>query len=237
MKKLCLAAGVCIAVSGALAEGPLKVSEGAWTGLTPEERSEIQAAQLVEVFSSDSFGTVIDTQGLDQSAPATSAGAALGSSFAEAAYIDRAFKPENSYSAKNQLAMGILGAVIGSTLDTPATQQFQFRYALRRSDGEVQYRDSVQSSPFRHPVGMCLNTISLDPLPQSVCNDNTADLRRKHLRRNAAPLPVAATRPQSDLPAPHAQDSSVDQVTCKLGNLQPIQTSADKCRSVGGVTL
>ena len=115
------------------------------------------------------YGTAFDNQGIDQSSAGTSGGAMVGSALGSAAYIDRAFRPGNNYSAVAQLGAGLLGALVGSQLDRQPVSQFRVRYALRRRDGEIVSRDSVQQDAFRHLVGMCLRIADLLPVSQTLC--------------------------------------------------------------------
>lgn len=115
------------------------------------------------------FGIVIDNQGINESSPGTNGGAFLGSAIGNAAYIDHSFRPGNNYSALTQLGAGIIGAILGSQLDSPAVSQYHFRYALRLHNGEIVYRDSVQQDAFRHPAGVCLRIADLRPVLQYLC--------------------------------------------------------------------
>ena len=115
------------------------------------------------------YGTVIDNQGIDQSSPGTTGGAMVGSALGSAAYIDRAFRPGNNYSAVAQVGAGLLGALLGAQLDRRPVSQYHFRYALRQRDGEIVSSDSVQQDAFRHPIGMCLRIADLQPVSQSLC--------------------------------------------------------------------
>lgn len=96
----------------------------------------------------DTFGTIIDNQGVNESTSGTSGGAILGGAVANAAYIDNAIKGGN-YSAKNQLAVGILGAVLGSTLDSKPNAQYHFRYAVRLGNGNIKYFDETKKNRVR----------------------------------------------------------------------------------------
>jgi hypothetical protein len=218
---------------GMCCAGPmLQVSRVAWQGLSDEERAIIQQSNVVEIKEPGTFGTIIDTQGVDESTPGTTGGAVLGGAIAEASYIDRAFKPGNNYSAKNQLGVTILGAMLGSALDKPAVQQYHFRYALKLSNGEIQSFDSVQASAFRHPTGLCLSIPDLSPISQSICTQTTEDLRRAFTPVSAGTSPTAgATTLQ---PVKNVQ-SEPPHVTCRLGNLAPVVTSTEKCLAIGGV--
>ena len=206
----------------------LTVSRAAWEGLSPDERAILQNHRVINVREAGTYGLVIDNQGVDQSQPGTTSGAYLGSTVSQAAYIDRAFRGNNNYSALGQVGMGILGAVIGSTLDRPPVQQYQFRYALKLSNGEIASFDSVQYHAFRHPAGICLSIPDLSPISQSVCNHTSDDLRRLH-------LVAALTPPVNRLAVPLTPQSSL--VQCKAGNQPPFSTTAEVCKTIGGIVL
>lgn len=213
----------------------LKVARPTWEALTPGERATIQITQVIEVYEHGSFGLVMDAQGADRSDPGTSGGAVLGSMGAQAAYLDRAFSGGHSYSAKTQLATAIIGGLLGSALDRPATQQYQFRYALRLSDGEVRYMDAVERDPFRHPPGICLSIPALRPVSQTICNYGPDDLRRQFI---AVPF-KAVSAPQLSGAKGNSTEATqaaapVAAVLCALGSLPPVNTTAEKCIAIGG---
>jgi hypothetical protein len=214
----------------------IKVSRDAWDGLHPEERAAIQTTQVVEIYEPGSFGLVMDAQGVDRSDPGTSGGAVLGSVVAQAAYVDRAFSGNNNYSALTQLGLGILGGVVGSALDRPASQQYQFRYALRLSSGEIHYADAMSSDPFRHPPGVCLGIPSLRPVSQAICGHGPDELRRQYLTAGALPTPAkeAPTFVPAPAAAAHAGEEPVSTVLCRIGSLAPVSTTAEKCTAIGG---
>lgn len=136
-----------------IAQQVIRVSQSAWVGLAPFERGLVQQSYVVSLQEPTSFGIIIDNQGIESKA-GTTAGAELGGAIGNAAYIDNALKSGN-YSAKSQLASGILGAVLGSTLDRNPVSQFHFRYAVKLGSGDIQYFDQVKGDAFRHPVGVC----------------------------------------------------------------------------------
>jgi hypothetical protein len=153
-----------------------------WDELDVAERQLIEASYSVVVLEPDGYGVILDVQGADQSTPGTNAGAALGGAVASAAYIDRAFSGNHSYSAGANLAIGLLGALIGSAaMDKAPTTQFQFRYTIRHGNGEVQYFDEVKADGFRHSVGVCVLTPSLTLVSQQVCKQTAQSARAKFL--------------------------------------------------------
>jgi hypothetical protein len=221
----------------------LKVSRPAWEGLAINERAAIQQRHTVEVREAGTYGVVVDNQGVNESTPGTSSGAALAGSFAEAAYIDRAIRNGN-YSAKNQLAVGILGAVLGSSLDRPAIQQFHFRYAIKLPTGEIIFRDSVQSEPFRLPAGICVDVAAIAPLSQELCSQTTASLRAGMLAEMGdGPAQVATPAPASMTPVGVSPETgegvrnAAGKIDCKVTNLAPFSTTIDKCQAIGGKVL
>jgi hypothetical protein len=221
----------------------LKVSRLTWEGLSPVEKASIQQRHTVDIREAGTYGVIIDNQGVNESTPGTNGGAALGGSFAEAAYVDRAIR-NGSYSAKNQLAVGILGAVLGSSLDKPAIQQFHFRYAIKLATGDIIFRDSVQSEPFRLPAGLCIDVASVAPLSQELCSQTTASLRAKLLAEVAIAPAQAAVRAQLDMKPAEASPATNDvkarpmgNIECKVTNLAPFSTTAEKCQAIGGKLL
>jgi len=221
------------------AQGTARILRSVWGMLSESERATIQQRYVADLRDPSAYGLVLDNQGLDVSTPGTTGGAQLGSAVANAAYIDRAISPSHNYSAKTQLAVGILGAVIGSSLDKAPVQQYHYRYALKLHDGEIVYRDSLQSSPFRHPASMCLELASLSPAPQAMCSQTAIDVRRAFLGASPPTALIPAAQSVQSAPAAIAPTGSSDTFTviCKVGNLAPFQTTNEKCKSIGGVFL
>lgn len=158
----------------------VRVIQEAWDELTVDEQRSLEVTRTVEMRQAGEFGVIIDGQGADQSTPGTNGGAIVGGALAQTAYIDRAFRG-GSYSATTQLGLGLLGAALGSTLDQSANQQYRIRYALRLRSGEIAYRETVSSSPFRYAVGECMDMGPVTTVLQAMCNQTGASLRRDYL--------------------------------------------------------
>jgi hypothetical protein len=229
------------------AQESIKVLRLAWQGISIDERNAIQQKYVVDLRDDAAYGLIIDNQGVNESSPSTTSGAALGGAVGNAMYMDRAFRPDGNYSAVNQLAVGIMGSVIGSSLDKPANAQFHFRYALKLRNGDIVYRDSVQSNQFRHPAGMCLELATLSPASQVLCAQTPDDLRRLYIASKSEQptkdlgitaavgvvnVPVAPMSAAQPAPA----DPSV-KIECKLKNLAPVAATSDTCKTLGGVQL
>lgn len=217
-----------------------KISQSAWLSLTPTERELIQNKYIVELAEQDTFGVIIDNQGINESTAGTSGGASLGGAVANAAYIDNALKGGN-YSAKSQLAVGILGAILGSTLDSKPNVQYHYRYAVRLGNGNIKYFDEVKTDPFRHPAGICVSVPNIILVDQQLCAQTAALLRTIYLEDPAAmvrgvpaveTLTSLDTRPVQGVGA--EINSSPVQINCKLGTLAPVRTSVEKCELIKG---
>ena len=159
---------------------PALIKKIIWDELSETEKNSITADYDIKILSSDSFGIITDVQGPDQSTPGTNAGAALGGAVASAAYLDRGLRG-NNYSAGGALAIGLLGAAIGSTMDSGPSSKFQFRYTVKLGDGEIQYFDEIKSTSFRHSVGVCILVPSLTLISQKVCNQTIESVREKYI--------------------------------------------------------
>ncbi len=231
----------------AFAQQVIKVSQIAWTNLASIERDLIQKSHVVSVMSQDSFGIIIDNQGVNDSTGGTTGGAALGGSVANAAYVDSAIRGRN-YSAVNQLAIGILGAMVGSTFDSQAKAQYRYRYAVKFGNGNIQYFDEVSSEAFRHPAGVCVSVPNVALTDQQLCAQTADSLRITYLHQLTMlpplpqpPLMQVATptgisnAAQTGAVAAHTDvGNSPVIVNCKLGTLAPVRTSAEKCELIKG---
>lgn len=156
------------------------LSQENWDALAPEERDKLQQIHAVRTYAVDRFGVITDVQTIDQSTPGTSAGAALGGAVASAAYIDRSLRG-NSYSAGANLAVGLIGAMLGSAADSAPIQQYKTRYTVRLADGEVQYFDEVKSDAFRHSSGVCIHVPEITLATQNLCNQTVESVRKRYL--------------------------------------------------------
>ncbi|GEM_PF-1498083 len=241
-----------VTATGASAQQLLKVVQPVWAALTQEEKDSVQKRFLVEVAQPESFGVIIDTQGVNESTPGTNAGAALGSAIGSATYVDRAFNNQN-YSAKSHLGAVLLGGLLGSALDAKPVQQFHYRYAVRFLNGNINYFDVVSADPFRHPAGVCVEVPAVFMLPdQGLCTQTVALFRGAYLGTPApaVPVPPPATvvvMPQvapvvapagpavtQAVSAPGGSAPSPEFVMCKLNTLAPVRTTAEKCTLING---
>lgn len=218
----------------------IKVSQSEWLTLTPTEHALIQQKHVVELVEQDAFGIIIDNQGVNESTTGTNGGANLGGAVANAAYIDNAIKG-GSYSAKNQLAVGILGAMLGSTLDSKPNAQYHYRYTVKLGSGNIKYFDETKSDPFRHPVGVCISVPNIELIEQQLCTQTAASLRTTYLHiPTTQTIDIAPIANSIIAEKSVAQGAALDggslptQINCKLGTLAPVRTSAEKCALING---
>jgi outer membrane lipoprotein SlyB len=161
----------------------INVSKSVWENITIQEREEIENKWDIVIFEADSFGIIIDSQSADESTPGTTAGATLGGALSGALYADRAIK-HGSYSLTSQLAAGVLGAVIGSSVDSSPSNQYHFRYTVKLNDGEIHYFDEYKNTPFKQSVGICISVPELTLVGQLLCTQTDLTFREKYLNKD-----------------------------------------------------
>lgn len=221
----------------ASAQGVLTVSSAAWNALNDAEKKTIQARFIVQALPKEAFGVIVDNQGVNRSTPGTNSGMALGEAVASATYIDKSFS-HGDYSAREHLGVMLLGALVGSAMDSRPHQKYQLKYTIRHVDGNLTTRDVTSSEPFRHPVGICvlLPTLIIAP-QQSICTETAESLRVRYLNPEPSqPLNPTLTRiqaqPQSERKS--ASPPTLTHVTCRVTNLAPVRTTAQKCSAING---
>lgn len=84
------------------------------------------------------------------------------------------------------MAVGILGAVIGSSIDRKPSSQYHFRYTVKLGDDDIKYFDEYKSDPFKHSVGVCISVPDITLVGQHLCSQTTTILRAKYLSDSAA---------------------------------------------------
>lgn len=238
-----LAIFILIGLLGAAvsAQQLLPVAEPVWAALSQAEKDDIQKRFLVQVAGVESFGVVLDNQGVNESSPGSNAGSNLGQAVASASYIDRSLNAGN-YSAKNHLGVMLLGGLLGSSLDAKPVSQFHFRYAVKFLNGNIQYFDVLSSEAFRHPAGVCVLTPAVTIAPeQHLCSQTVETFRSTYLQAAAVAYPVSVApspvqllhaSPQAVSATPIS--SSQESISCKLNALAPVRTTVEKCKLING---
>ena len=177
---LCFAMIVVVSPNEAGAQQIIKLSNQHWLELNKYERDSIQQKYVVNLIDQNSFGTVVDSQAINESSSGSNAGSSLGRAFGNASYVDKALKSGN-YSARDQLGANLFGALVGSAFNSDPVARFHFRYAVKLSGGDIKYIDQIKSQAFRHPVGICVSVPALDLIEQQLCTQTLQTIRNTYL--------------------------------------------------------
>lgn len=207
------------------------IPDSVWRLLGSEEKSQLLDRFSVDLWPSDSFGVLVDAQTLNESTSATTGGASLGSALGSASYIDNSLRGRD-YSATEHLGMGLLGAALGATLDTPETQRFKTQYAVRRLDGSIIYALDVQPNAFRHPVGLCLGINPVKVVDQQLCSITKTDVLLR-LQSNSSSKKISISGSSTQLIQPNSQTN----IKCKLENGSVALIKSSVCVKIGGEIL
>lgn len=168
----------------ALIENPasIKVAASAWYGLPDGVRKTISDKILIATLESTMYGVIMDAQTVDESVKENRFGSQLGGLLGQSSYVDRAFDNGGHYSATGQIGAGILGAVIGSSLNKDAQQIFRTRYSVKLADGSIQMTDTISGDAFRLPLTACVRFPTLDMSDQTLCTQTAESLRNRFVK-------------------------------------------------------
>ena len=238
MRRPALAAtlvGGLLSGSAATAAGDvLNISASIWAMLAQPEQDYLKKLYLVSVAESSRYGTIIDVQGIDESSPGSNSGSELGARVGSAIYTNNNTK---NYSSSANAGAALLGAVIGAALNTPAVNQFHFRYTIRDGAGGVAQFDQLTREPFHQPIGMCVLLPSVSVVSSAFCDVDVATFRRTYLSVQAPPS-AAWLIPAGVQAAPKvgefAPPGSDDLVKCKIGMSGVISVSRQRCNEAQG---
>jgi outer membrane lipoprotein SlyB len=164
-----------VAVIGELAiaqnKASLTINQLLWAEFSQSERATLIAKfPNLELIPSESVGIIQSVQAVNRSTAGTNSGAALGGALAQTMYIDKAFSGSgNNYSATTQLGAGLLGALLGSSLDSSPTSRFLFNYGIRTLDGQIKEVRVESGDEFTRPVGQCVTLPGVVPAPVGHC--------------------------------------------------------------------
>lgn len=149
----------------------LTINQQLWTEFSQSERvTLLEKFPGLELIPSESVGIIQSIQAVNRSTTGTNSGAVLGGTLAQTMYIDRAFSNSGrNYSATAQLGMGLLGALIGSSLDSSPQSKFIFNYGIRTLDGQIREVRVESGDEFTKPVGQCVTVPAVVPAPAGLC--------------------------------------------------------------------
>ena len=159
----------------------LTINQQLWLEFSDSEHiAIISKFPQIEVIPSDTVGIIQSVQIVNRSSPGTNSGASLGGALGQTLYIDSAFRGSGTnYSSTAQLGAAILGAAIGSSLDSAPQIRYVFNYAVKTVDGQIREIRVGSSEEFTRPVGQCVFIPSIAEAPVSLCNmDKVRFLKR-----------------------------------------------------------
>lgn len=162
----------------------LLVNEAIFVQLSSDDQDKIRIGHpSMQVVPMQLTGTLVSHQVVDSSKPATTAGSQLGSAFAQAAYIDQARL--GNYSAVTQIGVGLVGALVGSSLDQSAQKGFLINYGIKHIDGSVKATLTRSVDGIAAPIGQCVYVDDATEAPPYLCADNLVSFLQRARALNA----------------------------------------------------
>lgn len=203
----------------------LKVSQQVWLEFSASEKAAILTKfPQVETIPSETIGVIQSVQAVNRSTAGTNTGAALGGVLGQTLYIDSAFRGSGSnYSATTQLGAALLGAAIGSTLDSAAQSRFIFNYGVKTLDGEIREVRVESGDEFTRPVGQCVFLPAISPAPASLCVANKVQFLKKLSALSLAPEEAVIS-----------QESTGINVTCRVPGVGLMRLEENVCIQMEG---
>lgn len=169
-----------------------------WNNFSKSEQATlIDKFPSIEIAPSESIGVVQSVQSVNRSTPGTRGGAALGATIGQAIYIDKAFSGNNNYSATAQVGAAILGAALGSSLDSAPTTRFAFNYAIKTLDGQLREVRVDSADEFTRPVGQCVRIPEVVPVEASLCSTDKSMFLQKLSAIGQAPADALISQEKS----------------------------------------
>lgn len=207
------------------AEPALQVSQHVWLEFNNSEKATILSKfPQIETIPSETIGVIQSVQTVNRSTAATTSGTALGSSLGQALYIDNAFRGNSTnYSATAQLGVALLGAAVGSSLDTPAQARFMFNYGVKTLDGEMRETRVEASDEFTRPIGQCVFFPLISPAPAGLCNANKIQFLKKLSALSLAPVDAVIS-----------QESTGINITCRVLGVGLMRLEKSVCIQMDG---
>jgi hypothetical protein len=217
--------GVCVYVP-AVNAASIRANAFVWSQFSVQERLALLAKfpeiELVPVIA---VGTIQSAQVVNRSTPASHNGAALGSVVGQAAYVDHALKGSGSgYSAMTQVGAALLGAAIGSSLDSPGRTNFLLSYGVRTADGQVREVRAESAEEITKPLGQCVYLADLTEAAPGLC---AAD--KVTFLKQLSTADVASVNGEVS-----AQDQRTRSVACRVPSAGSMTLSLESCEELHG---
>lgn len=218
------------------AESLLHIPNTIWNGLTDDERKIISNNYIVSEVEDRRYGKVISSHIENNSYINNNSMSNLGSLLGQASYIDDNW---DSYSAKDQVLAGVLGALVGSALDKKTEINIIATYTVEFLDGSVKDIKVRQKNSHLYGFGVCLDTKHIVSANSFYCRKNYVEEILSEIYENKeVNFP---DRIEKDIKTVRIQDESENpsesNVTCKLGNGEPFITTKSICMKVKGTIL
>jgi len=218
----------CVLLSNAAVsqvEQSLTINQQLWGEFSQAERATllVKFPQL-ELIPMESVGIVQSVQAVNRSTAASNSGTVLGSAVGQAMYIDKAFSgSSNNYSATTHLGVGLLGAFIGSSLNTSAKTRFIFNYGIRTLDGQIREVRIESSDEFTRPIGQCVTLPDVIPAPMNVCAMDKVQFLKK--------LSAIATAPEGSV---ISDELTGINVKCRVSGVGLMTLERNSCLQMEG---
>ena len=194
--------GVASAQQKESSTAAIKISSSLWGEFSKDEQVLIVSRfPEMEIVSSENIGVIQSAQIADRSTTGSNRGAILGSAVGQAAYIDRAFSNSGSnYSAVTQLGVGILGAMLGSSLDSKPQRSFVINYAVKSVDGQIKEVRQQSADEFTKLVGQCVSIPDLNTISNLLCSDTKIQFLKRISAIATMPSDAVLMRENSEPP-------------------------------------
>lgn len=200
--KLLIILSVFLSAISVQAQQEIKISinQQLWRSFSNSEQANlIEKFPSIEITPSESIGIIQAVQSVDRSTPGTKGGAVLGATLGQAMYIDHAFSGNNNYSATAQVGVAILGAALGSSLDSAPNTKFAFNYAIKTLDGQIREVRVDSGEEFTRPIGQCVRIPEVIPVEASLCSTDKVIFLQKLSAIGQAPEDALVSRERSGL--------------------------------------
>ncbi len=171
---------------------------------------------MLEVIELEEVGKIVSSQVINRSTPGSNYGSQLGSSIGQAAYIDQAIAG-GSYSAMGQLGFGILGAVLGSSMNTDSQARFIINYGVQVFDGSVKSIQTYTPDESANPIGQCIWAHTLREAPNHLCTDTLVGFLNR----------IKSFHKENT-------DNIVNSVNCRIEKIGSVKISREECSTLNG---
>lgn len=202
----------------------LIVTDTIFQQLTPDDQANLKLLyNAMQVIPQQVVGKIVSFQVINRSNAGSSAGSQLGAALGQAAYIDRSI-PSRNYSAVGQIGAGLVGAIIGSSLNKNPEQRYLINYGIELKDGAVKGVTSGSPDGIASPVGQCVFISDVQEAPTYLCADTLVGFlnRAGRLKQNET----------------IANEGGIEiGIKCKVSAVATLTLSPEDCRRLNGEAI